>query len=149
MQIKRKERISSKIVPLTIYEKFISIELRSKLETVPCQIAIDHSLISQQVKNQRLARYTYALLQNLSSQVRYHDHVHSETPKILYIYTHMFYKNCNRDWSDNLDLVKHRNLCQINNKIDWRCDNFHENSFETLKIRMKCNTLLHTIFYTY
>lgn len=88
MQIKRKERISSKIVPLTIYEKFISIELRSKLETVPCQIAIDHSLISQQVKNQRLARYTYALLQNLSSQARYHDHVHSETPKILYIYTH-------------------------------------------------------------
>lgn len=67
----------------------------------------------------------------------------------IYIYTHMFYKNCNRDWSDNLDLVKHRNLCQINNKIDWRCDNFHENSFETLKIRMKCNTLLHTIFYTY
>lgn len=61
-QANLKERISSKITPLTNYEKFISIELRSKLETVPCQIAIDHSLISQQVKNQRLARYTYALL---------------------------------------------------------------------------------------
>lgn len=121
-QANLKERISSKITPLTNYEKFISIELRSKLETVPCQIAIDHSLISQQVKNQRLARYTYALLQNLSR--RYHDHVHSETPEILYIYIYIytyiytFYKNCNRDWPDNLDLVKHRNLCQINNKID-------------------------------